>query len=643
MSAIDFRGAVFRGWRLLLLCAVLGTVIGYFVSAPPAHPVGAYPLGYTGTVVIGPQGKGGASVGTLFVLVKNPVVLEDAEKIAGISPAVIPPGTLATFINVQSGRRYLGGGKRNNGIRIKALAVSISQGTPSAAANLANGLAQAIDDYLNAQAFAGWQQNVKNVQAQVKSLQNQLTNIQSQLQSTPATDPSRAALQTHKSVLTTQLFAYQRRLSTLELSGAKVPGYHVLRAAAVVPVYAGNKGVASIVNHRSTKVAGGALAGLLVALLIILAVEILDKSLRNVRAVESSFDLPVICEIPSRPLLGRAETQGLAPEARLDVVTQPGSAIAEAYRRLHTAVLLEPLASELAALAGGYPNGYINGNGYGYANGNGNGYGNGNGGWRAGRAGSPAVAPPPGYPAVPSGHEPEGGNGNGFGNGNGYGNGNGDGYGNGNGRQVILMVSPGAEPTRPDVVGNLAAVFAEAGARALVVSVGNLGWRAGGVPTRPMPMQEGRIDPDDITPLAVPSQIEGVSRLTFDRFLESRGQVVTQGPAIIAAARQVADVVLIDAPGILIAHDAVALLPAVDLVVVVAQYAFTRSDQAQQTGDVLRRFRAPVLGVAFTNIPGKKRRRQKSEAGPGPGPEEPTAVEFEPTPPAPVPAGGLWL
>ena len=203
----------------------------------------------------------------------------------------------------------------------------------------------------------------------------------------------------------------------------------------------------------------------------------------------------------------------------------------------------------------------------------------------------------------------------------------------GPGRQVVLVVSPGVEPTRSAVVANLAAVFAESGAHALVVSIGNLEWRRNGGGSSTMSHGE-EIAPSDLVPLSEPSAVEGVSRLRFERILESRGQVVTQGPAIVAAARQVADFVIVEAPSLLMAHDAVALLPAVDVVVVVAQHGLTRSDQAREAGDVLRRFRAPVLGVVLTNIPRRDRsarvrgRELEVPAGVTPsgyGPLEPTS------------------
>ena len=161
---------------------------------------------------------------------------------------------------------------------------------------------------------------------------------------------------------------------------------------------------------------------------------------------------------------------------------------------------------------------------------------------------------------------------------------------------------------------------------------------------RPPGETELEIDPEDLVPLSTPSAVEGVSRLQFDQLLANRGQVVTQGPAIITAARQVADAVLIDAPSLLHSHDAVALLPAVDVVLVVAQYALTRSDEAREAGDTLRRFRAPVLGVVLTELPVRQRGPRPAGGELEGGPGDVVVAHDEPSAPEPVATGGkLWL
>jgi Mrp family chromosome partitioning ATPase len=218
-----------------------------------------------------------------------------------------------------------------------------------------------------------------------------------------------------------------------------------------------------------------------------------------------------------------------------------------------------------------------------------------------------------------------------------------EGNGHKNGRQVILVVSPATENTRSAVVANLAAAYAEAGARALVVSMGELQWGHASNGAQPAFETDAEIDPQELVPLSTPSPVEGVAHLQFDQLLTNRGQVVTRGPAIIAAARQVADAVIIDAPPLLRTHDAIALLPAVDVVLVVAQYATTKSDEARESGDMLRRFRAPVLGVVFTNIPSKEKRLRDGGAeadghSTGDVPPGYDAPQHEP-----VPTARLWL
>jgi hypothetical protein len=204
------------------------------------------------------------------------------------------------------------------------------------------------------------------------------------------------------------------------------------------------------------------------------------------------------------------------------------------------------------------------------------------------------------------------------------------------------VVSPRSEYTRSAVVANLAAVYAEAGAQALVLSMGNLDWRRR--PAGPPPVErDGGVEPHELVPLSTPSSVDGVSRLQFDQLLDTRGQVVTQGPGIIEAAREVADAVLIDAPALLTTHDAVALLPAVDVVLIVAQYSLTRADEARESGDLLRRFRAPILGIAYTNLPTRERRRAMQDDEPESPPGIVLEHPYDVPPRDPAPTAKLWL
>jgi hypothetical protein len=633
MAAMDFRGAVLRGWRLLVLLALVGAVVGYFSvpSKPAVSNLGKSGL-YKSTVIVSPSiGRNSISLSRLFLDLKNPDVVAETARIAHVG---VTASQIAGVISVENGRAALDLTKKEfRGLKINALGISVVWYSPTTSAILANAAASAVAVYIRQQANLDYISATKQAAQNIAALNAKISSINSQIAGASSTSGTLSVLGTQRRVLSGQLQDQTRKQIQLELSGAKIPGYDILRAAVSHPAPTHKTTLASVANHRSTRILGGLAVGLLIALAIILLVEVLDRSLRTVRSAEEAFDLPVVAEIPARGSV-RGSLQRTVVDARLQVVVDPGSAAAEAYRRLHTAVLLEPLAAELALYGNGngngYGNGYGNGNGNGYGNGygngNGNGFGNGHGNSMAENGGARGQTMAPAYPADPANggdlvHE-----------------------GNGNDRrarrQVVLVVSPGAEKTRPTVVANLAAVYAEAGARALVVTLGDLRWGRGPGPT---PTFEGdEIDPQDLVPLSQPSSVDGVSRLRFDQILGNRGQVVTQGPAIITAARQVADAVLIDAPSLLSTHDAIALLPAVDVVLVVAQYAVTRSDEGRESGDILRRFRAPVLGVVFTNVPS----RERSPRGKGTEPEGSGDVVLESytiSEREPASSSGLWL
>jgi MinD-like ATPase involved in chromosome partitioning or flagellar assembly len=113
-----------------------------------------------------------------------------------------------------------------------------------------------------------------------------------------------------------------------------------------------------------------------------------------------------------------------------------------------------------------------------------------------------------------------------------------------------------------------------------------------------------------------PTEVAGVRSLAFSRLIEGPGQLATRSAAILAAARQMADVVIVDA-ALLAVHDAEALVPAVDVVVVVVESWWTRVDQAILSGTFLRRISAPVLGAVLTEVQlGKKDLRRVIEPRP---------------------------
>jgi Mrp family chromosome partitioning ATPase len=181
-------------------------------------------------------------------------------------------------------------------------------------------------------------------------------------------------------------------------------------------------------------------------------------------------------------------------------------------------------------------------------------------------------------------------------------------------RQVLLVVSPANEASRPMAAANLGATYAEAGQRVVVISTDDI--PSGFVPETGFD-QVPSFGPADLAVQLQASSLPNVSRLSLRPFVSGSGQLVNRAPALFAAARQLADVVIVETPGVLAVHHAEALVHAVDVVLVVAECATTTMDDARGTSEVLRRLGAPVLGVVLTNATGPQDARKPDDPAAG--------------------------
>lgn len=173
--------------------------------------------------------------------------------------------------------------------------------------------------------------------------------------------------------------------------------------------------------------------------------------------------------------------------------------------------------------------------------------------------------------------------------------------------QVIMVTGPGPSEGKSTAVANLAAAYAEVGKRVLVLSCDL---------HRPtihtlfgVPNSRGLSD-------ALRAQSEGHAiingqqwrtpmtnvRLIPSGFVPEKPGELLASPLmrqVIAEAREVADIVLIDTAPILAASDATHLFPLVDAVVVVGRAGKTTALAAERTSELLLRLGAPVVGAAL--------------------------------------------
>lgn len=172
--------------------------------------------------------------------------------------------------------------------------------------------------------------------------------------------------------------------------------------------------------------------------------------------------------------------------------------------------------------------------------------------------------------------------------------------------KTILVTSATHGEGKSTVVANLAVAFSEMGKSVLVLSCDfrrPAVHRLLGVPNDEglaealessdgKSILEGHIQITSFADIwVVPS---GSSPMRPSELLSSGGM-----RRALQEARSAADVVLLDTAPILAASDAAHLVPEVDAVLVVARSGTTTSELARRTSGMLRRLRAPVLGVAF--------------------------------------------
>jgi Mrp family chromosome partitioning ATPase len=502
MEPIDFVGALRRGWRLLLALAVVGAVVAVLIPAGHSHRV-KVALPWKATAIVGSapnqQGtllNGGVSSGQIQFFASSQSTQQTVADAANLtvpafqfpnymSASIVPAGTIAGYYDAAATSAL----KRSSPTLVQLTGYAKTAPEAVSLANeYAGQLGYVISDYATKRA---------------------------------ASNPKTANIATVATGYTIQQYAEF--------------------ATKVAPI-----GTASPVASRKIRLLGGLAVGLVLAAGILLLRELLDKRLRSAARAEANFGFPVVVEIPEAVLA--TTVSGVAPVPVVDVIRDPDSPGAEAYRMLRMSVMFEALAP----LSGPVDP-------YDYSL----------------EAASSDRGAAPGESSGAGLVETIG------------------------RRQVILVVSAAAEPTRPHVAANLAAVYAEAGRRVVVISTGDIesgaGARHGGTLT-------GDITPEDVQSRLEPSRLEHVSRLHLDHFLANGGQLVTRVPQVLEATRELADAIIVEVPPMLAVHHAEALVHAVDVVLVVGECRFTTFDDARKAGDLLRRLGAPVLGVVLTNV-----------------------------------------
>jgi hypothetical protein len=187
-----------------------------------------------------------------------------------------------------------------------------------------------------------------------------------------------------------------------------------------------------------------------------------------------------------------------------------------------------------------------------------------------------------------------------------------------------MVTSPGQESSLGDVAVNLATVCAEVGQTVALLSTAIFAASAEGddesssspplwwlswpepqetgtsVEEQRQRLQSEGVRPADVEALLGETGVEGVRRLDLRYFVKHPAQVVIRVPQVIAALRQVVDVVLLEVPDYLTVHHGEGLTPYADVVLVVGERDSTTMDDLRRAKSALTRLAAPVVGVVLT-------------------------------------------
>lgn len=173
--------------------------------------------------------------------------------------------------------------------------------------------------------------------------------------------------------------------------------------------------------------------------------------------------------------------------------------------------------------------------------------------------------------------------------------------------RVVLVTSPAPGDGKTTTVANLAIALAESGRKVLVLGCDFRRPEVHDFFQRPVSPGIADVLSDQhslqLSQVVMSTDVRGVFLAPSGARLRNFGDVAAAGRNVVAEARGLADVVIIDTPPALATNDASELIPAADAVIVVSRLDKTTADGARRTRFLLDRLSAPVAGVVVVGVP----------------------------------------
>ena len=172
------------------------------------------------------------------------------------------------------------------------------------------------------------------------------------------------------------------------------------------------------------------------------------------------------------------------------------------------------------------------------------------------------------------------------------------------GHRVIVVTSPSPSEGKTTTVAHLAAMLAEIGRSVVVISADLRRPRLHeffNLPAGPGLTEAlaARSDPRMFVGLDRPTSVRGVHLVPSGPAVENPAPLFEHAEELVEAVRPLADFVLIDAPPLLVANDAVELARHADGVLLVARAGQTPLEGARQCAETLGRLEIPLVGAVL--------------------------------------------
>ena len=168
--------------------------------------------------------------------------------------------------------------------------------------------------------------------------------------------------------------------------------------------------------------------------------------------------------------------------------------------------------------------------------------------------------------------------------------------------RVVLIASASASEGKSTTAAHLAAALAEVGRSVLLVSADFRRPRVHNfydVAIKPGLSEMLSTPSTSLKEVVVTTHLPGVRMLASGAPLENPSPLIETVSELLAAARQVFDYVIVDTAPLLVASDALGLIPVADEVIILARAGRTTRDASHRIAELMTRLDAPVLGAVL--------------------------------------------